>query len=137
MLSDDMMAFFIGFLLDFDYGFNWKEVLQKAGWEVSEESWKRYVEAYDRNLPRRERPAPPEWEIPLMGAMDQERGEDGALPSLQEWLARMKMKERTVRLTAMCALLLCLMWLNTLLSASRAHFISWPLKYYSRMSLTT
>ncbi|EPS95918.1 hypothetical protein FOMPIDRAFT_1100799, partial [Fomitopsis schrenkii] len=41
MLSDDLMSFFVGFLLDFYYGFNWKELLKRAGWEVTEESWKR------------------------------------------------------------------------------------------------
>ncbi|EPS95934.1 hypothetical protein FOMPIDRAFT_1103409, partial [Fomitopsis schrenkii] len=45
MLSDDLMSFFIGFLLDFDYGFNWKDLLKKAGWEVSEASWERYWKA--------------------------------------------------------------------------------------------
>ena len=108
MLGDDMMAFFVGFLLDFDYGFNWREVLQKAGWEVSEESWKRYVEEYDRSLPQVLRPAPPECEIPLKGPVDQEAGGDGStLPPFQEWLARMKMKERTVRMTALCAHCCC------------------------------
>ena len=101
MLSDDMMAFFIGFLLDFDYGFNWKEVLQKAGWEVSEASWKRYVEEYDRSLPRRNRPAPPECEIPLTGPMNEETGDRNSRVSREEWLTRMKMKERTVRTTAL------------------------------------
>ena len=97
MLSDDMMSFFVGFLLDFDYGFNWQEVLKKAGWEVSEASWKRYVEEFDSRLPHKKRPAPPEREIPLMGPTN-----EGGLPKermdalREEWLARMKMKERTV-----------------------------------------
>ena len=96
MLSDDMMAFFIGVLLDLDYGFNWKDLLQKAGWEVSEASWERYVKEYDRSLPSRARPAPPEVEIPLMGPTANGLG-DEAKTDQEEWKARMKFKERTVR----------------------------------------
>ena len=99
MLGDDMMAFFVGFLLDFDYGFNWREVLQKAGWEVSEESWKRYVEEYDSRLPHRMRPAPPEQEIPMMAPMNEDnlKSPTERMDAVrEEWLARMKVKERTV-----------------------------------------
>ena len=107
MLSDDMMSFFFGFLLDLDYGFNWKEVLQRAGWEVSEASWKRYVEEYNRSLPERQRPAPPETEIPLMAADDKDDSNDDATARLRKaWLERMKMKERTV--SSMLALVLTL-----------------------------
>ncbi|KAI0730061.1 hypothetical protein C8Q72DRAFT_776846 [Fomitopsis betulina] len=96
MLSDDMMSFFFGFLLDLDYGFNWKEVLERAGWEVSEASWKRYVEEYDRSLPKRTRPAPPEMDIPLMAADDKDGSNDDPTARLRKaWLERMKMKERT------------------------------------------
>ncbi|KAI0729236.1 hypothetical protein C8Q72DRAFT_944115 [Fomitopsis betulina] len=95
-LSDDIMSFFFGFLLDLDYGFNWKEVLARAGWEVSEASWKRYVEEYDRSLPARMRPAPPETEIPLMGTKNKDESKIDAVVQLQKaWLKRMKMKERT------------------------------------------
>ena len=39
MLGDDLISFFVGFLLDFDYGFNWTrtQLLKVAGWEVTEE----------------------------------------------------------------------------------------------------
>ncbi|EPS95933.1 hypothetical protein FOMPIDRAFT_7878, partial [Fomitopsis schrenkii] len=69
---DDSMSSFVGFLLDLDYGFNWVELLQLEGWEVSEESWRRYVEEYDSNLPQGGRPAPPEKEISPMGDMKQD-----------------------------------------------------------------
>ena len=105
MLSDDMMSFFVGFLLDFDYGFNWQEVLKKAGWEVSEASWKRYVEEYDSRLPHRMRPAPPEQEIPMMTPTNEDnlKSPTERIDALrEEWLARMKVKERTV--SVMCSL---------------------------------
>ena len=98
MLSDDIMSFFMGFLLDFDYGFDWKEVLKRAGWVVNEANWKQYVEEYDRSLPQRNRPAPPEREIPLIGPTTKDRSTSEHIDALRmEWLARMKMKERTVR----------------------------------------
>ncbi|EPS96112.1 hypothetical protein FOMPIDRAFT_1053569 [Fomitopsis schrenkii] len=94
MLGDDMMAFFVGFLLD--YGFNWQEVLKSAEWEVSEASWKRYVEEYDRSLPQRKRPAPLELKIPLMGPTNKDQSTDEDMLAYQKaWLARMQMKERT------------------------------------------
>ncbi|EPS97657.1 hypothetical protein FOMPIDRAFT_1149766 [Fomitopsis schrenkii] len=94
MLGDDFMSFFVGFLLDLDYGFNWKELLRKAGWEVSETSWEQYVEEYNRNLPQARRPAPPGMEIPPMGPVDDDGG-DEAKADQEEWKARMKFKERT------------------------------------------
>lgn len=97
MLSDDLMSFFVGFLLDFDYGFNWKELLKRAGWEVTEESWKRYVEDYNRNLPKYARSAPPEERIPPMGATNQDGMTEEAKAVLENWMIRMKLKERTVR----------------------------------------
>ena len=102
MLGDDMMAFFVGFLLDFDFGFNWREVLQKAGWEVSEESWKRYVEEYDRSLSRRKRIFPLDWEDAQIHPTNHEKVHDESpLPTREELLVRMKMRERTVRTTAL------------------------------------
>ena len=98
MLSDDIMSFFMGFLLDFDYGFDWKEVLKRAGRVVNEANWKQYVEEYNRSLPQRDRPAPPELEIPFIGPTTEDRSTSEHLDALRmEWLARMKMKERTVR----------------------------------------
>ncbi|EPS93540.1 hypothetical protein FOMPIDRAFT_93727 [Fomitopsis schrenkii] len=94
MLSDDLMSFFIGFLLDFDYGFNWKDLLRRAGWEVSEAAWERYVEEYNRNLPYQARPAPPEVKIPPMGPTKDDMS-DEAKAEQEEWRARMKIKERT------------------------------------------
>ena len=97
MMSDDIGVFFVGFFLDFDYCFSWKDVLKRAGWEVSEANWKRYVEEYDRSLPKRKRPAPPELEIPLMCVSNKDDSNDDATVQLRKaWLERMKMKERTV-----------------------------------------
>ena len=59
--------FFDGFLLDFNYGLDWRVNLRKAGWEVSEVGWQRYVEEYNRGLPHRRRAAPPDRDIPPMG----------------------------------------------------------------------
>ncbi|KAI0733662.1 hypothetical protein C8Q72DRAFT_933312 [Fomitopsis betulina] len=94
MLSDDPMSPFVGFLLDFDYSFNWMEMLKRAGWAVTEESWKRYVEEYDRNLPKRPRP-PPRDGIPPVGAANLDGMTDEAKADLAHYLARMKLKERT------------------------------------------
>ena len=96
-----MIATGRGFLHDFDYGFNWQDVLKKSGWEVSEASWKRYVGEYDSRLPHRMRPAPPEQEIPMMAPMNEDnlKSSTERMDTLrEEWLARMKVKERTVRL---------------------------------------
>ena len=100
MLSDDLLSFFVGFLLDFDYGFNWMALLKQAGWEVTEGNWKRYVEEYDRNLPKRGRPAsaPPETEIPPMGAANEDDITEEAKAERENWKIRMKLKERTVRI---------------------------------------
>ena len=124
MLGDDMMAFFVGFLLDFDYGFNWREVLQKAGWEVSEESWKRYVEEYDRSLPQRKRPASSEQEIPLMAPTHEDQSAGEHMDQMrEEWRSRMKMKERTV-----CTVLSLIRNLGLTISQFRAPSILWPPK---------
>ena len=123
MLSDDLMTFFVGFLLDFDYGFNWKEVLRKAGWDVREADWERYVEEYNRSLPRQDRPAPPEVEIPLTGPIKDDLTEE-AKTALEKWEARMKLKERTVRPIDVLARRLCSSFL-----AIRAPCISWPSRY--------
>ena len=105
--SDDVMTAFVGFILDFDFSFDWHDFLKRAGWEVSEASWKRYVEEYNRSLPERQRPAPPETEIPLMAADDKDDSNDDATARLRKaWLERMKMKERTV--SSMLALVLTL-----------------------------
>ena len=72
------------------------ELLKRAGWEVTEENWKRYVEEYDRNLPKRGRPAAPESEIPPMGAVNQEGITEEVKAERENWRVRMKLKERTV-----------------------------------------
>lgn len=38
--SDDVMTAFVGFILDFDYSFDWQDILKRSGWEISEASWK-------------------------------------------------------------------------------------------------
>ena len=122
MLSDDLMAFFIGFLLDLDYGFNWKDMLRKAGWEVSEASWERYVKEYDRSLPSRTRPAPPEVEVPLMGPATGGLSNE-AKDAQEAWKARMKFKERTVRSTMDLSLSLNLR-LNTTFDQGTLYFMA-------------
>ena len=72
------------------------EMLKRAGWEVTEESWKRYVEEYDRDLAKRPRPAPREG-IPPMGAANKEGMTEEAKAELENWIGKMKLKERTVR----------------------------------------
>ena len=97
MLSDDMMSSFVGFLLDFDHGFNWMEVLKRADWEVTEESWKRYVEEYDRNLPKRKHHSAPQKETPAMCAANQDDITEEAKAGPEGWGIRKKLEERTVR----------------------------------------
>ncbi|KAI0733683.1 hypothetical protein C8Q72DRAFT_966962 [Fomitopsis betulina] len=66
-------------------------------WEVTEESWKRYVEEYDRDLAKRPRPAPREG-IPPMGAANKEGMTEEAKAELENWIGKMKLKERTAAL---------------------------------------
>ncbi|EPS93538.1 hypothetical protein FOMPIDRAFT_1055899 [Fomitopsis schrenkii] len=102
VLSDDTTTCFVGCLLDLDYGFNWREFLKRAGWEVSEVSWKRYVEEYDCSLPERMRPVPPERDIPLMGLANEDGLNDDAILLIREVsLAQTKMGERMVRIMAL------------------------------------
>ena len=98
MLSGDIMSFSVSFLLDFDYGFPWQEVLKRGGRVVNEADWKQYVEEYNHSLPQRTRPAPPEREIPLIGLTIKDRSTSEHMDAPRmEWLSRMKSKERTVR----------------------------------------
>lgn len=97
MRSDDTM-FFDGFLLDVDYGFDWQEILRKAGREVSEVSWQRYVEEYDCSLPQRRRAAPPDWDSLPMGPTKDRSATERVGALRQEGPMWMEVKERTVRL---------------------------------------
>ena len=82
-----------GFLLDFDYAFNWKEALELAGWQVDEENWAQFVEEYDKLASDIERPVMPGLEIPLLVPGAHKSSDTSKEESWQE---RMKMKERTV-----------------------------------------
>ncbi|KAH9930100.1 uncharacterized protein B0H18DRAFT_1209596 [Fomitopsis serialis] len=95
MIVDDWMCFFVGFLLDLDYGFDWKSALKHAGLPVSEASWKEFVDVYNKNLPHLERPAPPEIDTPILGPGKEDNlGQDNK-ETREKWEARMRMKERT------------------------------------------
>ena len=97
--NDVMLSmFFDGFLLDFDYGSDWQEILWKVGWEVSEVSWQRYVEEYNRGLPHRRRAAPPDWDIPPMGPTKDRSATEHVGALRQEGPMRMEVKEWTVRM---------------------------------------
>ncbi|KAH9930097.1 uncharacterized protein B0H18DRAFT_1147619 [Fomitopsis serialis] len=95
MIVDDWMCFFVGFLLDLDYGFDWKAALEHAGRPVDEASWKEFVEAYNKSLPHLERLALPELEIPILGPGKEADSEQDNKTRREKWEARMRMKERT------------------------------------------
>ncbi|KAH9930114.1 uncharacterized protein B0H18DRAFT_1209606 [Fomitopsis serialis] len=95
MIVDDWMCFFVGFLLDLDYAFDWKAALGHAGWPINETSWKRFVEEYNRSLPHRARPAPPETEIPVLVPPLDAASAPGGNSDREIWKTRMKLKERT------------------------------------------
>lgn len=85
---------FSGFLLDFDYAFNWKEALEEAGWPSNEAAWTEYVREYNSKLPTRKRPALPGVVVPLLVPKP---GNNTYNPSTATtWKERMRMKERTV-----------------------------------------
>ena len=98
---------FRGFLLDLDYAFNWMEVLELAGEEVSEEAWTAFVEKYNQQVSHIARPALPE-DIPVLFKTrgGQPQASSSRADSRTSWTQRMKMKERTVSTShsGMCAL---------------------------------
>ncbi|KAH9930115.1 uncharacterized protein B0H18DRAFT_1209607 [Fomitopsis serialis] len=94
MICDTRMAFFVGFLLDFDYGFDWKAALMHAGFPVNEANWKMFVEKYNESLTHPVRPGPPEKIIPFLGPHTTD-GSPHTKAAREQWEARMKMKERT------------------------------------------
>lgn len=92
--SESVVLAFIGFLIDFDYGFDWKTALKIAGWPEDEESWKEFVADFNAKLPYKARDAATDRQNPVMGTRHPEgadQTEDHA-----KWEARMKIKERTV-----------------------------------------
>ncbi|KAI0729233.1 hypothetical protein C8Q72DRAFT_993433 [Fomitopsis betulina] len=75
---------FIGFLIDFDYGFYWKTALKIAGWPEDEESWKEFVADFNAKLLFKYRTAATDRQIRADSPEDQAK-----------WEAQMKIKERT------------------------------------------
>ena len=98
MIIDGPGGLFSGILLDLDYALNWKEVLEIAGWPVSAQSWKEFVEEYNRTLPTTKRPALPGVVIPLLVPKPGNTTYDPNTST--NWKERMKMKERTVCVTS-------------------------------------
>ncbi|KAH9930116.1 uncharacterized protein B0H18DRAFT_1209608 [Fomitopsis serialis] len=94
MICDTSIASFTGFLLDFDYGFDWKAALKHAGLPVTKASWKTFVEKYNESLPYRHRPAPPEQQ-PVLDPHDADVTNPEAKAAREKWEVRMKMRERT------------------------------------------
>ena len=80
-----------------NHGSNWKDILRKATWEVSEASWERYVTEYDSSLRLRARTAPPEVEISFMGPTTDAGLSDEAKADETVWEVRMNFKKRRVR----------------------------------------
>ncbi|KAH9930096.1 uncharacterized protein B0H18DRAFT_930880, partial [Fomitopsis serialis] len=68
MICDTRISSFAGFLLDFDYGFDWKTALKQVGWPADEASWRMFVEKYNESLPCIRRHAPPKQTIPVLGS---------------------------------------------------------------------
>ncbi|KAI0725707.1 hypothetical protein C8Q72DRAFT_797209 [Fomitopsis betulina] len=96
--------------------------LKRAGWEVGEASWKRYVDEYGHSLPvpKRRRSELPQIKIPLLDVANEDESHDDATLRLRKaWLERMKMKERTV------------------VFRSRVHSTLWPSKYWQPTLHTT
>ncbi|KAH9930133.1 uncharacterized protein B0H18DRAFT_995345 [Fomitopsis serialis] len=94
MLCDTWIIFFAGFLLDFDYSFDWKAALRHAGMPVNEANWKMFVKQYNESLAQPGRPGPPEQKIPVLGPHNT-NASPHAQAAREQWEARMKMKERT------------------------------------------
>ena len=79
-----------------NHGSNWKDILRKATWEVSEASWERYVTEYDSSLRLRARTATTEMEISFMGPITDGLN-DEAKADEKVWEVRMNFKKRRVR----------------------------------------
>lgn len=125
--ESNMLAF-IGFLIDFDYGFDWKTALQIAGWPYDEESWKEFVADFNAKLPFKTRAAATDRQNPVMGT----RKPEGAdlTQDQAKWEARMKIKERTVSRGE--SVTMSIFDINFY----REHFSSWLLKSSEHASLT-
>ena len=95
-ISESLVLAFIGFLIDFDYGFDWKNALKIAGWPEHEESWKQFVASFNANLTSRTRSATTDRENPTMGTCNPEGKDETRTQNQAAWEARMKIKERTV-----------------------------------------
>ncbi|KAH9838663.1 uncharacterized protein C8Q71DRAFT_856596 [Rhodofomes roseus] len=108
MIYDGWIHVFVGFLLDLDYAFDWKTALKHAGYEqIDENAWKQAVKEYNKNLPHRTRPAPPEKEIPLLLCKKEDGKDLGNEAEREAWKMRMRMKEQTGTLLYMAIEILC------------------------------
>ena len=95
-MSDSMLLAFIGFLIDFDYAFDWKTALKIAGWPEDEKSWKKFVAEFNATLKFKTRSATTDSKKPTMDPCNADVSDETQTQDQAAWEARMKIKERTV-----------------------------------------
>ena len=95
-MSESQVLASIGFLIDFEYGFDWKNALKIAGWPEHEESWKEFVASFNTDLPDKTRSATTDRQNPTMGTCNPDGKNEVQIKNQAAWEARINIKERTV-----------------------------------------
>lgn len=91
-------GWFMGFLLDLDYAFSWKEALHLAGFPITDEdAWVKYVEEHDKKVARYTRFGPKSRRAKIATLLGKDMDQPGSTTAHASWKERMHMKERTVR----------------------------------------